>query len=1272
MSFRLRTCLLGILALFAAVSISGAGPLIRLQAGVFDPVKPTGSTPKIATAGSTTASPYKIVQFSGPLKTAVRRSLESTGATVIGYVPDYAYVVRMNGNSESKVRSMKGINWVGTYMPSYKYSPSLAAVPSTYPMELNVILFPGENANSVAETIKGLGLNVLSVLDKSARPRIRIEGSTAALSVISQMDAVQWVEEFIAPVFHNDVARSISTVDTTWSKLGLYGQGQIVAVCDTGLDTGNTSTMTRDLRGRVIKGYGLGTDRAGDWSDLNAHGTHTTGTIAGNGTLSNGASNLNNSFAGVAPQAQIVMQSVEDKDADENGNKMRVFNKFDLQNLFEPVYTDDNARVHSDSWGLANYGEYDQFCQDLDRFAWNHKDMVIVFSAGNEGIDISSAVGMNSDGIVDRGSVGSPGSSKNCICVGATESLRLSGGEQTPWGQWTYINASGERLPKFPVPPISTDLPSDNPEGIAPFSSRGPAAGGRIKPDICAPGTNIISCASHAPGAGDGWGAYNSDYNYMGGTSMSCPHVSGAAALIREYFLKNQNWTYISAAMVKAVMINGAKDLTPGAYGYGSTQQVVASPDDSQGWGRLDLYRSLTSKTGSGIIDFIDETQGLDTGMSKSKDYTVNEGDEIRATMVYTDYPAELGAGNMLVNDLDLVVKNPKAKTFYPNGLKYWSDWTNPTEDVVLTSRDTIKGTYKVTVAATSVATTEPQPYALVVRIDKGPAYLDDSTMVSSPTETCAPGGEITYTINVVSGGSPTVNGKVTDVIPANTTYVAGSTTLNSAAVADTGGHSPLESGMLVNTPGCAAGVVNRSAPAIVTFKVRVNDGLAEATPLVNNATVTSDPVIPTESMFSFNMQVNMRTPITRRVALGGQGNGTSWANAAPSITVAAKTMLSGDRVWVKAGTYLGSSTLHNGILLYGGFTGNETLVTQRDPVANVTILDGGYVKDHSVIVSLPGVECAVVDGFTIKNGKGNPIRSGGSTPWRCGGAICADKAPIAINNCIIKDNKRSTDNPPLGPHRGGGVYCTGTVATITNCVFTSNTVGANGFSGSGGAIYCASTAGVITGNTFSGNQSTPNGGAIYCAPGSHVTISNNKITSSGATNGAAIYCDNNSVPVITNNWIGTGVAELGGGIFCGLNVNATITNNTIVKNTATRGYGAGIALYSANATVVNNILSFSTAGIGISKIGSGNVTLRNNCLYKNVSGDYYGLVAGTGDISKDPLFVAINTGDYHLLTSSQCINAGDDTVVVTGSTDIDGATRIQGTHVDIGADEAK
>jgi len=86
------------------------------------------------------------------------------------------------------------------------------------------------------------------------------------------------------------------------------------------------------------------------------------------------------------------------------------------------------------------------------------------------------------------------------------------------------------------------------------------------------------------------------------------------------------------------------------------------------------------------------------------------------------------------------------------------------------------------------------------------------------------------------------------------------------------------------------------------------------------------------------------------------------------------------------------------------------------------------------------------------------------------------------------------------------------------------------------------------------------------------------------------------------------------------------------------------------------------------------NPTLRNCCVYGNAAYDFSGLTDPTGssgNISADPGFADPRYGDWHIQPGSPCVDAGDDSVVPPDWLDIDGQSRIQGSHVDMGADES-
>ena len=103
-------------------------------------------------------------------------------------------------------------------------------------------------------------------------------------------------------------------------------------------------------------------------------------------------------------------------------------------------------------------------------------------------------------------------------------------------------------------------------EAIAPFSSRGPTADGRIKPDVVAPGTGIVVVDTTRQESEDRF----SGYRRARGTSFAAPLVSGAAALLRQI---HPDWT---PADVAAALRGTARDLGE------------SGPDTTYGWGLVD------------------------------------------------------------------------------------------------------------------------------------------------------------------------------------------------------------------------------------------------------------------------------------------------------------------------------------------------------------------------------------------------------------------------------------------------------------------------------------------------------------------------------------------------------------------------------------------------------------------------------------------------------------------------------------------------------------
>jgi len=655
-----------------------------------------------------------LVQFSGPVRSEWKAALEAAGAQIEGYVPDFAFLTRVPVGQLAAVAQVEGLDWLGEYRPGFKISPAvLERFAETNLLEVTLITFTPDQTAAVSNAVTVAGGHVTMVTASTDAGQVRAELDAAAVSNLVLRTEVQWVERYVPFKIRNDVAaQQFMNVTNIWNAYGLTGAGQIIGHADTGLDIGSTSGMHPDFTGRVLKAYALG--RSGDWSDPDGHGTHTAGSILGDGSASGGQ------FKGLAYEAQLVHQSLEDSGGGLGGIPA------DLHDLFYPTYQ-DGARIHSDSWGAAVAGEYNSRARQADLFMWNYPDMLLCFAAGNSGVDDYPSIIYifppsvdKGNGVIDPDSIGAPGTAKNVLTVGASENLRAA--ITATYGAFNMNFLGLTLFDSYPKDPIKTDriaAPNDGVhQGMAAFSSRGPTDDGRIKPDIVAPGTFVVSCRSRQSGAGTGWGVYNNDYVYMGGTSMSCPLTAGAAALVRQCYTDHKGIANPSAALIKATLINGAESLWPGQYGTEAFQEIPDGPrgNNVEGWGQVSLERSLypTNAVPSRRLVFYDQKEGLETGWTNVHQVVVTGANELRITLAYTDFPGTLGGAKMLVNDLDLTVEPPSGGALYSRGLA-GPDRTNNVENLDVAAPG--DGVWTVRVGGYNVPS-GPQPYALVISGD--------------------------------------------------------------------------------------------------------------------------------------------------------------------------------------------------------------------------------------------------------------------------------------------------------------------------------------------------------------------------------------------------------------------------------------------------------------------------------------------------------------------------------------------------------------------------
>jgi serine protease AprX len=197
-------------------------------------------------------------------------------------------------------------------------------------------------------------------------------------------------------------------------------------------------------------------------------------------------------------------------------------------------------------------------------------NLVVLFSASNDGVDVDK-----NPGHVDPSSLSYQACAKNVITVGASESERSDvtyGDGKGKYGRRVWGDWRGD----FPSTPITADDVANNREGLAGWSSRGPAwtntkrEKGRIKPDVVAPGTTILSARSRAIALGhyeDGWGRCNdAAWMFSGGTSMATPLVAGRCAVIRGALVDKTTQkptTAVVAAGEPSAALMGPRSLMP-------------------------------------------------------------------------------------------------------------------------------------------------------------------------------------------------------------------------------------------------------------------------------------------------------------------------------------------------------------------------------------------------------------------------------------------------------------------------------------------------------------------------------------------------------------------------------------------------------------------------------------------------------------------------------------------------------------------------------------
>lgn len=520
-------------------------------------------------------------------------------------------------------------------------------------------------------------------------------------------------------------ALNLASADTTntdqlWSGgglgLDLTGAGYLVGVWD-----GGYARLThQELAGRVsVKDT---TSTVGD------HATHVTGTIAAAGIdadahgmatavgiwaydwnndiaelgwAGNSIVASNHSYSFVRGWAYEYVSAADAPPVSEGGG----------EGLYAVWLGDRNAGTED-----ANFGKYDETAQALDATLYANPNLLSVWAAGNDRGDSNASGNANYylTFFVDNPATGD----------GTWRFVRRNDPEYpAPFEDGYSANSAWEGYDTLPqaqtaknnlvvgaIQEIRVDPYTGAAVVMTSFSGWGPTDDGRIKPDVVADGNNVYSTASGGDTA----------YEYMSGTSMAAPNVTGTVALLVEHFHNTFGYLPLSST-TKAVILHTAFDA--GNVG----------PDYAYGWGVLDAAKAADLITRAATQRQSDLV--LENTYRDSTEYTLalhsSGGEALRATLAWIDPAASVLPGNgidnrspVLVNDLDLWISDDVTGEIY----RPWTlDPANPNQAATRDQANTVDNVEQVVIDAPTT-----HGYTLHVRGHGGAAFTQRYSLVVS------------------------------------------------------------------------------------------------------------------------------------------------------------------------------------------------------------------------------------------------------------------------------------------------------------------------------------------------------------------------------------------------------------------------------------------------------------------------------------------------------------------------------------------------------------
>lgn len=782
--------------------------VIHLNTGPIDTASAEAKSLRKA-RGAFAGKRMHLVQFVGPTQPMWHGALAETGVRIVTYIPENAYLIYGDAKALARLQQLAStaghIQWEGDYLEAYRIHPRARSVDAQgNRRKIGTDLFAlqlVEDAQANAGTLQLVSQLAQKPIRRTSTAlgyvNLVVKLDPANLGAVAQQPDLVSILPYFEPrlacerqnqILAGNLSGNVPAGPGYLAWLAAKGftqsqfdaTGLVVDVSDSGLDNG---TIAPNHLGLYVSGARPGTSRV-VYARLEGtpHGGSTIEGCDGHGNLNAhivaGFNDLTgfphtdvagyHYGLGVCPFVRMGSSTVFDGGG---------FTSPDYEDLQSRAYR-DGVRISCNSWGAPMNGAYDSDAQRYDALARDaqpsasavpangNQEMVLVFATGNKGPGDNTTL--------------SPGTAKNILSIGASENVQAFGGS----------DSSG-----------IGDTGADNASDIISFSSRGPCDDGRVKPDLCAPGTHVSGGVAQAAvpgptgtanacfdGEGVSGGPNGSHFFPLGqqfftassGTSHSAPAAAGACALLRQYFL-NHGLNVPSPAMTKAYLINSTRYLN----GVGANDTL---PSKNQGMGAMNLGTAFDG-TSRLLRDQLPADKFTASGQSRTFSGSIHDtGKPFRVTLAWTDAPGST-TGNAYKNDLDLTVtvggNTYKGNVFSgANSVAGGSaDPRNNCESIFLPAG--VNGDYVVTVTAANINSDGvpndgdalDQDFALVVyntrrlTVTLPPSATEGDDVLSNAgtvTAIPAPAADLTVTLTSLDTTEMTV--------PATVTVLAGQT----------------------------------------------------------------------------------------------------------------------------------------------------------------------------------------------------------------------------------------------------------------------------------------------------------------------------------------------------------------------------------------------------------------------------------------------------------------------------------------------------------------